>query len=162
MKWEIRKAAPEDTSDIVNLIKTGIEERAFHNREASTEGYFEYAFSNPPKGFNLFICQTEDEIVGYLDGLVGKWGVGYISGICVKPEHRRKGVGELLMEKILDRFLKADCHKARIEVFADNQGAVKFYSRCGFVQEGYLQKDEERRDIIIMSRFLEDTEENNS
>lgn len=160
MSLEISVASPKDVPSIVNLIRMGIKERAFHNREVSVEGYLEYAFDDRQKGFNLFICQIEDEIVGYIDSLVGRWGVGHISGIYVRPEHRRKGIGGLLMEKILDRFRMNDCHKARLEVFADDQGAIKFYSRYEFVQEGYLQKDQARRDIVIMSRFLEVTEEN--
>jgi ribosomal protein S18 acetylase RimI-like enzyme len=162
MSREVRVASPEDAPDIVDLIRIGVEERAFHNRVVSDEGYFGYAFDNPPRGYNLFICLIDDEITGYVDGSVGKWGVGYVSGICVKPEHRRKGVGELLMDKILDQFRLSGCHKVRIEVFADNQGAVKFYSRCNFVKEGYLENDEEKRDVIIMSKFLKPQEDSDS
>ena len=157
---EIRVASPKDAPDIVGLIGMGIKERAFHNRAVSVEGYREYAFDDRQKGFHLFVCQKDDEIVGYIDALVGRWGVGHISGIYVRPEHRRKGIGELLLVKVLDQFRTNDCHKARLEVFADGQGAIKFYSRCDFVQEGYLRKDEAKRDVVIMSRFLEVTEEN--
>ncbi|MFX1369907.1 MAG: GNAT family N-acetyltransferase [Promethearchaeota archaeon] len=160
MNWEIKVPTPEDAPDIVGLIRIGIEERAFHDRVISLEDALEYAFSSPPKGYNLFICLIENEIAGYIDGLVGKRGVGIVTGICVRPEHRRKGVGEQLMGRILDQFRLGECHKARTEVFADNQGAIRFYLRCDFIQEGYLKKDEGKRDVIIMGRFLEVLEEN--
>lgn len=46
------------------MIRVGIEEKAFHDRVASVESYLEYAFDDGPQGFNLYICQIENEIVG--------------------------------------------------------------------------------------------------
>lgn len=112
------------------------------------------ASDNREKGFELLLCQIETEIVGYIDALVGKWGVGHFLGIFVKPEYRRKGIGEKLLDNIMEKFSTSNCHKAKLEVFADNQGAIRFYSNLGFVQEGYLKKDEDKRDVIIMSRFF--------
>ena len=155
MNWEIRIATSEDAPQIVDLIRLGIGERSFHNREVSTEDFLMYAFDKRMKGFDLLLCQTETEIVGYIDSLIGKRGVGRILGIYVKPEYRRKGIGEALIEEIIDKFTIGKCHKARLQVFADNQGAFRFYTKLNFVQEGYLQKDQEKRDAIIMSRFLE-------
>jgi ribosomal protein S18 acetylase RimI-like enzyme len=152
---EVRIANPEDASTIIDMVRMGIEEKAFHNRVVSVEGFLEYAFHNRTRGFNLFVCQVGDEIVGYMDSRVGRWGVGEISGVYVNPEHRKEGVGKALMEKTLDQFMLNNCHKARLEVFADNKGAVEFYSRLGFFQEGYLQNDEDRRDVMVVSKFLE-------
>ncbi len=155
MDWHIRLATSEDASSIVDMIRMGIDERAFHNREVSVEGFLDWAFTNRQAGYDLFLCQIGNEVVGYIDYQVGRRGVGQITGIYVKPEHRRKGIGEILIEKAIDQFLLGDCHKARLKVFAYNQGAISFYSRCNFVQEGHLRKDEGKRDALIMSRFLD-------
>jgi ribosomal protein S18 acetylase RimI-like enzyme len=155
----MKEATVEDAGGVVELIQLGVGEKAFHDRVVNFEGYFDYAFENRPEGFSLYVCKIEDDVVGYIDAQVGKWGVGHILGICVKAEHRKKGIGYLLIEKMMEQFRIGECHKARIEVFADNQGAVKFYSRCDFVKEGHLKKDEAMRDIVIMSRFLDKKED---
>jgi len=159
MHWEIRVATSEDLPYIVDLIRMGVEERTFHNRVISVEGFREHAFESRQKGYDIILYQIRNEIVGYMDFLVGNWGVGHILGIYVKIKHRRNGIGKKLMDKLLDEFMKSNCHKARVEVFANNQGAIRFYTNLNFVQEGYLQKDEDKRDVIIMSRFLEEPEE---
>ncbi len=159
MYSEIRVATSDDVPYIVDLIRMGVEERTFHNRVISVKGFREYAFENRQKGFDMILYQIKNEIVGYMDSLVGNWGVGHILGIYVKPEHRRKGIGKMLMDKTLDEFMKSKCHKVRVEVFANNQGAIRFYLSLNFVQEGYLRKDEDKKDVIIMSRFLEEPEE---
>lgn len=151
-------ATTEDVPYIVDLIRMGVEERTFHNRVISIEGFREYAFESRQIGYDLILYQIRNEIVGYMDSFVGNWGVGHILGIYVKPEHRRIGIGKKLMDKTLDEFLKSNCHKARVEVFTNNQGAIRFYTSLNFVQEGYLRKDEDKRDVIIMSKFLEEPE----
>ncbi len=155
MKGELRVATREDVSGIVELVRIGVKERVFHQREPSIEGYTEFAFDNPPKGFHVFVYQVENDIAGYADSVAGKRGVGEVWGICVGPEYRRKGIGENLFNKMMETFRASGCHKARLEVFADNQGAIGFYKSQNFIQEGFLRNDEERRDTIIMSRFLE-------
>ncbi|MBN2231049.1 MAG: GNAT family N-acetyltransferase [Candidatus Thorarchaeota archaeon] len=107
----------------------GIKEKAFHNREVSDEGFLDWAFTNRQKGYDLFLWGEGLEALGYIDSIVGKWGVDYIAGIYVNPAYRNQGIGEALMERALDRFLVGDCHKAQLEVFADNKGAISFYFR---------------------------------
>ena len=58
------------------------------------------------------------------------------------------------MEKTLDELKNKSCHKARLEVFANNHGAIDLYTCLNFVQEGYLREDEEKKDTVIMSKFL--------
>ena len=154
VNWEIREATLDDVPSIVAMVRMGIKEKAFHNREVSDESFLDWAFTNRERGYALYLCENDSESLGYIDSIVGRWGVGFITGIYVNPQYRKQGIGEGLMKKSHDRFLERDCHKARLEVFADNKGAISFYSRVGFVEEGYLQNDEDKRDVIIMSRFL--------
>ncbi len=62
-------------------------------------------------------------------------GVGYILGIYVKPCYRKKGIGKNLINKTLSSFRKRGRHKARLEVFADNNSAIEFYTRLNFIQD---------------------------
>jgi ribosomal protein S18 acetylase RimI-like enzyme len=155
MKGELRVATPEDAPGIVDLIRIGVKERAFHQRDPTPEGFTEFAFDSPPKGYHVLVYQLETGIAGYADSIVGKRGVRRVLGICVKPEYRRRGVGEKLFNKLMETFTENRCHKATLRAFADNQGAIDFYRSQRFVQEGYLKKDTEKRDAVIMSRLLE-------
>ncbi|MEM3616317.1 MAG: GNAT family N-acetyltransferase [Candidatus Bathyarchaeia archaeon] len=149
----IREARIEDVPFIVDMIRSAADEGVFHPIVLSVEEFKNFAFENPPEGYLLLVYQIGDEIAGYADSRARR-GVGHILGIYVKPRYRRKGVGKRLIGETLDSFRKRGCHKARLEVFADNHNAIEFYARLNFVQEGFLRQDEGKKDIIIMSKFL--------
>lgn len=150
----IRRAFVKDAPAIVNMIRKGSEEGVFHSRKISVEGLCRYAFENPHEGYSILLYQIGSKITGYVDSRMNM-GVVHILGIFVKPDHRKKGIGTALMERTLNESRAKRCHKARLEVFAKNQTAKKFYTRLGFVKEGFLIQDEERKNTIIMSKFLE-------
>jgi len=156
----VREGQIEDVPFIVDMVRTGSEEGVFHAHpsrslsvEEQRERFREFAFKNRSEGYQLLVFEVDSAIVGYIDSQV-KRGVGYILGIYVRENYRAKGIGKKLMERALDSFRKKRCHKARLEVFAHNHRAVKFYKHLDFVQEGFLREDEEKKDAIIMSKFL--------
>lgn len=55
---------------------------------------------------------------------------GYLSLLGVAPEYRRRGLGTRLLGSVLDDHPTVTCH-AR----ADNEGALSFYDRAGFVEQ---------------------------
>lgn len=153
----IREARAEDVPDIVDMIRAGSAEGVFHSQDFSLEeqrkAFRKYAFEEKSEGYQVLVCQVGSTIVGYIDYRVRR-GVGRILGIYVKQGYRRKGFGKELMEKAFLKFRKKDCHKTRLEVFAHNKAATKFYIHLGFDQEGLLYKDEEKKDTIILSKFF--------
>jgi ribosomal protein S18 acetylase RimI-like enzyme len=153
MNWVIRVASSEDAPFIVDMIRAAADEGVFHSNGHSVEEFRKYAFENPREGYSILVCEIRNNIVGYIDFRV-RMEVGHILGLYVKPAHRKKGVGKDLMEKALNEFKKRGCHKARLEVFASNHEAIDFYNYLDFVQEGYLHEDEEKKDTIILSKFL--------
>lgn len=154
----IRGAKVEDVTTIVDMIRAGSDERVFHSRDISVEesrkAFKKYAFEDRHRGYQILVSQVGSKIAGYVDYEVRR-GVGHVLGIYIKQECRRKGIGRQLLEKVLDNFHEEGCHKTRLEVFAHNTGAIKFYKHLGFAQEGFLHKDEDKKDTIILSRFLQ-------
>ncbi len=142
---------------IVDMIRAGSAEGVFRSRNLSLgkqrEDFGRFAFENRPVGYQMLVYQIEGTTVGYVDYQVRR-GLGRVLGIYVKPSHRRMGIGMRLMKKALDDFQGKGCHKARLSVLAVNHGAINFYKHLGFVQEGFLRKDEEKKDTVIMSKFL--------
>ena len=153
----IREAGVEDVPDIVDMVRAGSAEGVFRFRDLSLEeqreDFRKFAFENRPTGQQILVCLVGSTIMGYVDYRV-RFGLGQVRGIYVKPSHRRRGIGRKLMERSLDDFRQAGCHKARLSVLADNHGAISFYKRFGFMQEAYLRKDAEKKDTVIMSKFL--------
>jgi len=153
----IREARVEDAPDIVDMIRAGSDEGVFHSQDFSLEeqrkSFRKYAFEERSEGYQVLVCQVGSTIVGYIDYRVRR-GVGHILGIYVKQGYRRKGFGKQLMEKTFFEFRKKGCHKTRLEVFAHNKVATKFYRHLGFDQEGFLHNDEEKKDMMILSKFF--------
>ncbi len=157
VRESIRMARVDDVPFIVKMINSATKEGVFHSRVISVEEFRKFAFENPynrARGYQLLVWQIKDGIAGYIDSSIGR-GVGFILGIYVKPSHRRRGIGKKLMSETLKSFKRRGCHKVRLEVFADNSDAIRFYKSLNFVQEGFLREDEEKKDAVIMSQFLE-------
>jgi ribosomal-protein-alanine N-acetyltransferase len=83
------------------------------------------------------------------DGLVGYGGLaampdeGYVQTIAVAPEHRRRGLGSLLLTALLDDAKRRGLPRVGLEVRVDNAAAIAMYERFGFkgiaVRKRYYQ-----------------------
>ena len=95
----IRKAAPEDSSDIARLARLLWPDHSLSELEA------EFSQLVTQRSAAVFLCLDEDSPVGfaqcqlrhdYVEGTVHS-PVGYLEGIFVREDHRRTGVaGKLL------------------------------------------------------------------
>lgn len=87
---------------------------------------------------NIFGSNTpveESGIVGY----VGFWlmvGEAHISTLAVKPNFRRRSIGELLLVSAMEQAIDLHAHQATLEVRVSNVSAQDLYLKYGFVKEG--------------------------
>lgn len=65
--------------------------------------------------------------------------IGHVITIDVTGQRRRSGVGRLLMNALLDACRKADATTIRLEVAVDNEPAIAFYRRLGFMETGRVR-----------------------
>lgn len=87
--------------------------------------------------------------------------IGHIVTIDVAPARRRRGVGRLLMDALLDCCRHAEARHLRLEVAVDNDGALAFYRGLGFAETArirgfYMGK----LDALQMGLDLENSEPN--
>jgi len=98
----------------------------------SHEGLFKNEFlyfeDNKPAGF-LSLSLRND----YVEGTDSS-PVGYIEGIYVKPEFRRKGIAEKLIEYAKEWSKKFDCKELASDTGVENTASREFHKGVGFTE----------------------------
>jgi putative acetyltransferase len=160
--FTVRRAEPEDY-EAVRLIFAG--PRAVWGTlqlPFPSADIWRKRLAEPPEGtFNLVAC-AGDEIVGQLGlhtfpGNARRRHVGQI-GMAVRDDWQGKGAGTALVQAALDladRWL--DLRRIELEVYTDNDPAVRLYKKFGFVIEGtlvgYAFRDGGFADCYAMARL---------
>jgi len=146
-KQNIRTVRQEDIEEISLL-----EEASFNDPYPS---YFlsELARDNPE---TFLVLTLNNEIVGY--GVVDRWADhDHLISIAVRPDSRRKGLGEALLVELEKRLSRE--RPLRLEVRQSNFAAIHLYSKRGFTKtglaEGYYGDGEDA--IIMEKRPLKET-----
>ncbi|GAB4580523.1 MAG: N-acetyltransferase [Anaerolineales bacterium] len=110
--------------------------------------------------FNLVAC-VEDEIVGQLylqtSPRPRRKHAGQI-GMAVRDDFQGQGIGSALMQAAVDMADNwLNLLRLELEVFTDNEPAVRLYKKFGFEIEGTLKKYGFRAgeyvDVYAMARF---------
>lgn len=91
-----------------------------------------------------FVARQDERIVGVI---MGGWDGrrGYIHHLAVRDDCRRQGLGQALLDNLLDEFRRIGVLKVHMFVFVDNTSAIDFYRRRGWTW---------REDIRMMSLNL--------
>lgn len=63
-----------------------------------------------------------------------------IANIAVSPDHRRKGIGEKMLKRILLEAKERGCTSIILSVRESNQAAINLYTKFGFVEAGRRKK----------------------
>ncbi len=80
------------------------------------------------------------EFCGTVQGVRAAGGYGGIQNLGVTPQHRRQGLGTILMDWALAGFRRAGLRRAYLEVTAQNEAAVQLYRQMGFTRVRTLYK----------------------
>lgn len=112
---------------------------------------------------NSFINEIKNPLAHYLVaifdtkvvGFVGVWivvGEANITNIAVSNSFRGKGIGNLLMENIINLCKENHTKDMNLEVRASNITAQNLYEKFGFVKETVRKKyyEDNKEDAIIM------------
>ena len=98
-----------------------------------------------------FVAKENENILGFA-GIIINYDFTEISNIVVKKDFRNKGIGKILLEKIINESKKLKKDKIYLEVNEKNEIALGLYEKYNFEKVGkrkeyYNKKD----DAILMS-----------
>jgi putative acetyltransferase len=118
----IRDFEKQDLDKVMELwLETNISAHSFIEKKYWIEN-FEVVKNIMPNA-NIYIYEETDVIQGFA-GLMDN----YIAGIFVSEKLQSKGIGE----KLLD-YIKSKYSQLSLNVYKNNERAVKFYLREGFL-----------------------------
>ena len=163
--FAIRRATEADAGEIIAILEAIASERIYTaiSRPWSADRQRQYLVSLSAREA-VHVAETErGAIIGYqtlelwaptLDSMAH---VGQI-GTFLRPQWRRRGIGEALFQRAVDFARKHDFLKFVIQVRSSNLSARGFYQRLGFRECGRLNRQvrigEQEDDEIIMEFFL--------
>lgn len=115
-----------------------------------------------PEGFHILVAVAGDRVVGMmgLETFANKPRRRHAAtfGMCVHDDWQGKGVGAALMRAgldLADNWLNLT--RLELEVYADNEAAIRLYERFGFEHEGTLRqhafRDGQYVDSKVMARL---------
>jgi ribosomal protein S18 acetylase RimI-like enzyme len=80
------------------------------------------------------VGEQENEVLAKLKNL-------YIDDLCVDKSTRGAGLGKILLDFVKDYARTLGCYNVTLNVWHGNDGAERFYEKCGFaVQKTYLEE----------------------
>ena len=86
-----------------------------------------------------YVALEEGTLLGYIGVQFGLDG-GDIMTIATAPEARNRGLGQKLVETILDIFREKDLGYLTLEVRPSNAPALRLYEKLGFQEVGRRKK----------------------
>lgn len=103
---------------------------------------------------SLWLTAIEENCVAGYVGSQTVLGETDMMNIAVRPENRRQGIGEALIEALVDQLKQIGSHCLTLEVRISNEPAIKMYEKLGFVMVGrrprYYQNP--REDALILRK----------
>lgn len=164
MSIEIRKIEETDISGFYDALCT-----------VASEGIYLLTTTPPPykkmetfvrnnieKNNAQYVALKNNRVIGWVDIIplqrntmdhVGHLGMGVLS------DFRGQGIGAKLLEQTIAHAWNQKLTRLELEVFSDNEVAIKLYEKYGFVVEGVKKQarffEKRYQDITIMAQCIE-------
>ncbi|HAT4107167.1 GNAT family N-acetyltransferase [Clostridium perfringens] len=160
MSLRIRDIKIEDYKEISKIRKMpGVMENILSNKEEEEE-LIKEKIINRGKNQYWYVAEENGKVIGL--GILMNHGnlrrkhVGVIT-LMVNSDYQNKGIGSLLMDKLINLSESLNIIRLELCVFRDNYKAINLYKKFGFKEEGIkiksALKNGEYVDEIMMARI---------
>jgi ribosomal-protein-alanine N-acetyltransferase len=123
----IRLATTDDAGAIAEMSRSYIEQGLGWSWR---EGRVLHAIRD--RSTNVAVMTQDDGVIGF--GIMQyRDETAHLALFAVSPGHRNRGLGSQLISWLEKPALVAGIERVRVEARADNQQAIRFYRRLGFV-----------------------------
>lgn len=143
---EIREMQIDDLENVLVIEKENF------SVPWDANGFFSFMIR---EGTAFLVAEENGKILGYA-GLISAADEGDITNVSVSKTSRQKGIGNSLLEGLLDRARSFELKKIFLEVRASNEAAIRLYEKNSFqqvgVRKGYYTEPVE--DALLMCREL--------
>lgn len=113
-------------------------------------GFFTFLIRND----TLFLIAEEDGVIAGYAGIVIVPEDGDITNVAVRSSMRGRGIGQLLVQSMIEEVKKLGVRNIFLEVRKSNVTAIRLYEKLGFeaiaVRKEYYEEPKE--DAIVMKR----------
>ena len=160
MSLRIRDIKIEDYKEISKIRKMpGVMENILSNKDEEEE-LIKEKIINRGKNQYWYVAEENGKVIGLgilmNHGNLRKKHVGVIT-LMVNSDYQNKGVGSLLMDKLINLSESLNVIRLELCVFRDNYKAINLYKKFGFKEEGIkvksALKNGEYIDEIMMARI---------
>lgn len=149
----LRLVHPDDWESHRDLRLEALQDApdAFWYTYADEAVYDEAAWRERIEGAWLVQALDAQGVIGGA-GLGSHWQAeratsGELFGLYVAPRARGRGVGEALVNAVLEQARRLGRTDVVLEVGSNNEAAIALYERCGFVRTGATEPHPRRDDI---------------
>ncbi|WP_415334643.1 GNAT family N-acetyltransferase [Clostridium perfringens] len=160
MSLRIRDIKIEDYKEISKIRKMpSVMENILSNKDEEEE-LIKEKIINRGKNQYWYVAEENGKVIGL--GILMNHGnlrrkhVGVIT-LMVNSDYQNKGIGSLLMDKLINLSESLNIIKLELCVFRDNYKAINLYKKFGFKEEGIkiksALKNGEYVDEIMMARI---------
>ncbi len=132
MNFKIRPIKNADYEDLISMF---VEFATFQKMPDSVTNSVNQ-MAEESDFLNGFVVENDSgELIGYATCFYAyfTW-IGkslYMDDLYVKPDYRRKGLGQKLIESVIDKAKADKCKKVHWQVSKWNQNAIDFYKSIG-------------------------------
>jgi ribosomal-protein-alanine N-acetyltransferase len=145
----LEDASLRDLDRLCEIEKECFDEEAFSKREIA-------CFLTDYNSVSL-VAKEKDKVVGFVIGTIcfNKHTVsGHIFTIDVSPEHRRKGIAQMLFSAVEDIFVQKGVKDCVLEAREDNIAALSLYRKLGYTEMGKLKNYYGRANGVCLKKVL--------
>lgn len=123
---KIRRVRSEDLDRLIEI------ERDSFLKDAFTQRFLGWLVRRLSDCF--LVAEINGQIAGYAVGYVKSQinRVGRVYSVAVDPNFRHKGIGQLLIDSLVDHLTTLGADSVELEVSAQNPNAIRLYTKMGF------------------------------
>lgn len=142
MNMKIRKATVNDTDDLVDLTlrlkRLNAEFDPMLKLDKGAEAFAKQFIAKSLKDCVILVAEDAGKVVGFMRSEVRDRGFysprkeGLITDFYVMPDHRRKAIGEKMVEECMKQLFKLGAEIITAKFPSQNKFAVNFYEKLGF------------------------------